>query len=380
MMTKQKAVLAVLIVLLCGSVHAQQYRMYVGTYTDKTASKGIYVFNYDAESGQFMPLGLAAESKNPSFLAASGDGKLVYAVNEVGDYESKSSGGVSAYQVEQTTGKLKFLNEVASRGADPCYIAFDKTGHVLLVANYTGGSVAVFPVQPDGRLKEASGVVQHSGSSGNKERQEGPHAHWIETSPDNHYALAADLGSDELVVYRFDASTGRLSPNTPPFAKVSGGSGPRHATFSPDGKFVYLLSELKSEVAVFRYNGGRLKEIQTVTALPADYSAANDAAEIVMHRSGKFLYTSNRGADSIAVFRVDAKKGTLSLTENTPTQGKTPRNFAIDPTGQLLLVANQESGNIVVFRIDPGTGRLTPMGKKLEAPAPVCIVFLKAKL
>lgn len=372
-----KAVLMLLIGLAALSAQAQKYVMYVGTYTDKTSSKGIYFSKYDSKSGHFDQPALAAESKNPSFLTKSADGRFVYAVNELSDYEGKKSGAVSAFRVDPATGKLAFLNEVASRGADPCYITLDKTGRYLLVANYTGGNVAVFPVDKDGNVKEASGFVQHSGSGVNKERQEGPHAHWIETSADNRFALVADLGLDELIVYRFDADSGKLAANEPEYGKVSEGSGPRHAAFGKNGKFVYLLNEMKGTVDVFRYAGGKLSRVRATDSLPKDFSGSNDAAELVMHPSGRFLYASNRGEDAIVVFRVDQEKGTLQVVERTLTQGKTPRSFAIDPTGKLLLAANQGSNNIVVFRIDQKNGKLAPTGDKLDAPSPVCVVFVK---
>jgi 6-phosphogluconolactonase len=372
-----KTVLMLVIGLATLSAQAQKYVMYVGTYTDKTSSKGIYSFNYDSKSGHFDHPALAAESKNPSFLAKSADGRFVYAVNELSDYEGKKSGAVSAFRVDPATGKLAFLNEVASRGADPCYITFDKTGRYLLVANYTGGNVAVFPVDKDGNVKEATGFVQHSGSGVNKARQEGPHAHWIETSGDNRFALVADLGLDELIVYRFDETSGNLAVNEPSYGKVSGGSGPRHAMFGKNGKFVYVLNEMKGTVNVFRYDAGKLSAVQTVDSLPEDFSGNNDAAELVMHPSGRFLYASNRGEDAIVVFRVDQEKGTLQVVGRTPTQGKTPRSFAIDPTGKLLLAANQGSDNIVVFRINQTDGKLTSTGETLAAPSPVCVVFVR---
>jgi len=372
-----KVIAASLLGLAALSAQAQSYLMYVGTYTDHTASKGIYAFSYDANAGRFDPLGLAAETKDPSFLAASSDGRFLYAVNELSDFEGKKSGAVSAFRVDPGTGKLAFLNQVASRGADPCYIAFDKSGRYLLVANYSGGNVAALPVDPDGRLREAAGFVQHSGSGANKERQEGPHAHWIETSPDNRFALAADLGLDELIVYHFEPNSGELAANG--YGKVNAGSGPRHAAFSRNGKFIYLLNEMKGTVTVFRFDKGKLNEVQSIESLPRDFSGSNDAAELVMHPSGRFLYASNRGEDAIVVFRVDQKKGTLQVVERSSTQGKTPRSFAIDPDGKLLLAANQNSNNIVVFRIDASTGHLTPTGQKLDAPAPVCVVFVKRK-
>jgi 6-phosphogluconolactonase len=356
-----------------------KYLVYIGTYTDKaSASRGIYAYRYDSASGQFVSLGLATEAKNPSFLAVHSNGGFVYAVNEVGDYQGQRSGGVSAFRVDRDSGRLTFLNGVASRGADPCYISFDKTGHYALVANYTGGSVATFPVSENGRLGQASAFVQETGSSVNRERQESAHAHWIEVTPDNHFALAADLGTDQVRVYRFDAKKGSLTPSQPPFAKLMPGSGPRHVALSRDGKFVYVLSELKSTVSAFKYDPklGTLLALQTISALPEEFSGKNDAAELVMHPSGKFIYASNRGEDAIAVFKLDSEKGTLTPIEHVPTRGKTPRNIAVDPTGSILLAANQDSNNIVIFKIDSATGRLASTGQKLEVPSPVCIVFL----
>jgi 6-phosphogluconolactonase len=354
-----------------------RYLAYVGTYTTGE-SKGIYGYRYDAESGELTALGVAAETTNPSFVAVDPSRHFLYAVNEVDKYEGKAMGGVSAFAIDQKTGKLTFLNEVPSGGADPCYISLDKTGRFVFVANYTGGSVAVFPVLPDGRLGASSAFVQHAGSGPNHERQEGPHAHWIEATSSNRYAFAADLGLDELLEYRFDAAKGSLTPNDPPFTKIEPGSGPRHFAFHPNGKFAYVVDELKSTVNTFTFNpsNGALHEIQTISTLPAGFSEHNDTAELEVHPNGKFVYASNRGHDSIVVFAVDAKKGTLTVVEDVPTQGKTPRSFVIDPTGTRLFVANEASGNIVAFRIDPKTGHLTASGAVLQVPSPVCIKFV----
>jgi 6-phosphogluconolactonase len=384
MIRKVELISLLVIALLPARLHAAErrvgkYLVYIGTYTDKaSASKGIYVYSYDAASGQFVSLGLAAEAKNPSFLAVHPNGRFIYAVNEIGDYEGQHSGGVSAFSVDRGSGRLTFVNEIASRGADPCYISLDKTGHYALVANYTGGSLATFPVREDGRLGEASAFLQLTGSSLNRERQEAAHAHWIEVMPDNRFALAADLGTDELQVYHYDAQKGTITPNDPKFAKLTPGSGPRHLALSPNGKFVYVLSELKSTVSAFEYDQklGTLRELQTLSALPKDFSGNNDAAELVMHPSGKFLYASNRGEDGIAVFKADAENGTLMPIEHVPTLGKTPRNIALDPRGALLLAANQDSNNIIIFRIESASGKLRDTGQKLEVPSPVCIVFL----
>lgn len=351
--------------------------VYVGTYTGPK-SQGIYGYRFAAATGQITPLGLLAKTTNPSFLAIDPSRRFLYAVNEIGDSQVQKSGGLSAFSIDRKTAKLTFLNEAASRGTDPCYVSLDRTGKYVLVANYTSGSVAVFPVLADGRLGDASAFVQHQGSSVNRERQEGPHAHMISVTADNRFALVADLGLDELLVYRFDANRGSLAPNDPPFAKVHPGLGPRHFAFHPNGKLVYLISEMGSAITAFSYNAasGVLHEIETVSTLPKDFKGQNDCAEISVLPSGKFLYGSNRGHDSIAVFSIDPLHGALKLVEHVSTQGKTPRNFAIDPTGSYLFAANQDSDSIVVFKIDRATGRLNPTGQKLDVPSPVCQTFV----
>jgi 6-phosphogluconolactonase len=353
------------------------YLLYVGTYTEKE-SKGIYAYRFDAASAKLTPLGLAAETTNPSFLEIDPTHRFLYAVNETPKYKGASSGAVSAFSIDSNTGKLSLLNEVASRGADPCYIAFDKTGKFALVANYTGGSIAVFPVGSDGHIGNSSAFVQHVGSSVNKDRQAGPHAHWIETTPDNRFAIAVDLGLDELLVYRFNAKTGALTPNTPPNAKLDPGAGPRHLTFHPNGKFAFVVNELQSSITTFTYDAtqGTLLKLNTISTLPKGFMGANDTAEIKVHPSGKFLFASNRGHDSIVVFSIDNSTGALTLVDHFPTQGKTPRNFEIDPTGRLLLVANQETNNITVFKINQEDGKLTPANQTIEVPSPVCLKFM----
>ena len=359
---------------------SSQYLLYVGTYT-KDDSKGIYAFRYETKSAESTSLGLAAETVNPSFLAASPDHRFLYAVNELTQYQGASSGAVTAFAINHATGKLSQLNEFASRGADPCYISFDKTGKYALVANYTGGSVAVFPVSQDGHLQAATAFVQHKGAGKNPERQEGPHAHWIETTPDNRFALVADLGLDEVLIYRFDQNSGALTPNTPPFAKVDPGAGPRHLAFHPNGKFVYAIDELASTITVFAFDSsnGSLQPFQSVSTLPADFRGTNDTAEIHVHSDGKFLFASNRGHDSIAVFSIDQTTGKLTMTGDFPTGGKTPRNFELDPGGTHLLVANQDTGNIVTFAIDQRSGRLTTTGHELKVPSPVSLRFVETK-
>jgi 6-phosphogluconolactonase len=358
------------------------YLVFVGTYTNKTASKGIYAYRFDPGIGKLTLLGVAAETEDPSFLAIHPSGKYLYAVNEVDHFGAQKSGAVSAFSIDPRNGKLTLLNQVATQGAGPCHISLDKSGKYAFVANYDGGSIAVFPIGEDGSLASAAAFVQHSGSSVDKERQQGPHAHWIGTSPDNRFALVADLGLDEILLYHFNAAKGALTPGNPPDVKVTPGAGPRHLAFHPNGKFAYVLSEMESSVTAFAYkaSNGSLSPLQTISTfsiLRKDQSGPKEAAEIAVHPNGRFLYASNRaGIDTISTFSIDPAKGTLKLRDEYPTMGKTPRNFAIDPTGKFLLAANQESNTIVIFRIDSTTGALTPTGEIAEAPAPVCITFV----
>ena len=386
-LTRFCLLISLLLVAVTGSFAASKsYLLYVGTYTD-AGSKGIYAYRYNGKSGKLSSLGLAAETASPSFLAVAPGHEFLYAVNEVHDYKGQSSGGVTAFAINKKTGKLSELNEVASRGADPCYISLDKSGKYVLVANYNGGNVAAFPISADGHIGEASSVIQDEGAVGpNKERQEKAHAHWIEPSARNRFAYVADLGLDRVLIYRFDASKGMLSRGDASgaagakdffSATLSPGSGPRHIAFSADGNFMYALGELDSTVTVFANDAKETyRSIQKISALPAGFSGKNDAAEIAMHPSGKFLYTSNRGDDSIAVFAVDQSTGKLTFLERAPSGGKTPRNFAIDPTGRRLLVANQESGNVIEFGIDQKTGKLTTAGEVAKVASPVCLVFV----
>jgi len=360
---------------------SSQYFAFIGTYTAKTESKGIYSFHFDSSTGRLTSMAVAATTQDPSFLTVANNKKYLYAVNELSDFNGKESGAVTSYSLDPKSGKLTEFNKVSSGGADPCYVSFDQAGKYLLVANYTGGSVSTFPVAPDGRIGPASAFVQHTGTGPNKERQEGPHAHYIASSSDNRFVFVVDLGLDEVVIYRFNPANGALTPNDPPFAKLAPGAGPRHLAFHPNGKFAYVLSEVNSTVTAFAYGSqsASFAMLQTLSTIPKDFSAHNDTAEIVVHPSGKFLYASNRGHDSIAEFAIDSAKGTLKLAGDFPTEGKTPRNFALDPTGKFLLAANQESNNIVVFRIDQSTGALTATGQVAQVPAPVDIVFVPAK-
>ncbi len=373
-------------VFLLPSVWAQEkseaprkYLAYIGTYTTKTQSKGIYAYRFDGATGKLSAMGVAAESADPSFLTVHPGGKYLYAVNEIGNFNGEKSGAVSAYAIDRKTGKLTLLNQVASRGAGPCHISLDKTGKYVLVANYDSGTVAVFPVQSDGQLGKYTAFEKHIGSGVNKERQEGPHAHWIATSPDNRFLLTADLGIDRILISKFHLADGAFTRNKPNSGvKLKSGAGPRHAAFHPGGKFFYVTSELNSTVTAYSYNakGGALRELQVISTLPKDFSGENDAAEIAVHPSGKFLYVSNRGRDSIAVFAMDPLKGKLTPVADIATQGKTPRNFAIDPTGRYLLAANQNSNSVVVFKIDLITGGLILTNQAVEVAAPVCITFV----
>ena len=354
----------------------QKYLFYVGTYTDH-GSKGIYAYRFDSATGESTSLGLAAESTAPSFLAIAPSGRFLYAVNELSQFNGQPTGAVSAFAIQPKTAKLTLLNQVPSRGEGPAHIALDRSGKYALVSNYDRGSIAVFPLLRDGRLGEATAFVQHKGSSVNKERQEGPHAHAAVFSPDNRFVIVADLGLDQLLVFRFDAARGTLG-NDPQIVRAVPGAGPRHLAFDATGQHLYVINEMQSSVVAYAYDAanGALGELQIVSALPDGFPRTGEAAEIEMHSSGKFLFASNRGDDSIAVFAINPKDGTLTPVEIDSTGGKTPRNFVLDPTGAWLLAANQESDDIVVFRVDPGTGHLTRSGPELHVPSPVCVRFV----
>ncbi len=364
-------ILALVLLPLPGFLSSgREWIVYVGTYTRQT-SKGIYAYRFDAATGGLTSIGLAAEARNPSFLAVHANQRSLYAVGE------DSNGSVSAFSLDRDTGRLKPLNTVSAHGSGPCHVTLDRTGRWLFVANYGSGSIAALPVLGDGTLGDASAFVQHSGSSVIPGRQAGPHAHSVNISPDNGFLIVTDLGLDKALVYRFDVAKGTLAPNDPPFAKLTPGSGPRHLAFGRSGEFAYVLNEMTATVTTFAYDKhrGSLQEMQTLSALPPGFSGTNSGAEIAVHPGGRFLYSSNRGHDSIAVFSVDPKKGVLKTIDWVSTQGQTPRNFAIDPTGNFLLAANQNSNSIVVFRIDQKTGALIATGSVRDVPSPVSIVF-----
>lgn len=347
---------------------------FVGTSTGGGKSKGIYRFQFDPETGKAGEVTLAAEAASPSFLTIHPNHRFLYAVNAIGDFQGQKSGAVSAFSLDPKTGELKLLNQQPSGGAGPCHIVVDAAGKNALVANYGGGSVASLPIGADGRLGPPVSVIQHQGSSANPKRQEGPHAHSINLDRANHFAFAADLGLDKILVYRFDGAKGTLSPNTPPSASTAQGAGPRHFAFHPSGRFAYVINELDSTVTAFSYDpaGGVLKEIQAITTLPAGFQGENYPAEVQVHPSGRFLYGSNRGHDSVAVYTIDEQSGTLTAAGHQPSGGKWPRNFALDPSGRWMIVGNQNSDNVLIFRIDPDRGALTPTGQSFEAPSAIC--------
>jgi 6-phosphogluconolactonase len=351
---------------------------YVGTYTNQ-GSKGIYLYKFTPATAALEALGLAAETPNPTFLAVSPNGQYLYAVNEVGNYQGQRTGSVTAYRIEASTGRLTKLNTVSSHGAGPAHLTVDRTGKNVLVANYGGGSVAVLPVAADGSLREASSAIQHTGSSVNPRRQREPHAHSINMSPDNRFAIVSDLGLDKLLVYQFDAEKGVLRPNDPPFVTIEPGSGPRHFAFLPDGKHAYSINEMKSTITVLDWDAkrGAFTTKQTVSTLPAGYTGESTTAEIAVSPDGKYVYGSNRGHDSIAVFAV-AADGTLKLAEITPAGVNQPRHFLLDPSGQFLIAEGQSSNNMVVFRVKPATGKLTKTHTAAEISAPVCMQFIPA--
>jgi len=360
----------------------KEWLAYFGTYTGKK-SKGIYVARFNPTTGKLSAPELAAEAVNPSFLAVHPKGKWLYAVNETDTFTGKKGGGVSGFEIDAKSGRLTPINQQSTAGGAPCHVSLDESGRVVLVANYGGGSVASYRVDKKGFLSSDVSFIQHQGSSMNGARQQAPHGHCIVTDPGNKFALACDLGLDKVLIYKLDAKKGTLTPNDPPFGRVTPGSGPRHMAFHPSGKFAWVINEMVCTVTSFSFDPkqGELKELQSISTLPADTKmiGAYNTAEIVTHPSGKFVYGSNRGHDTLAVYAVDKKQGTLSLVQHESTQGKTPRSFGIDPGGRWLLAANQSSDTVVVFAIDPATGKLKPTGQSIEVGSPVSVAFAPAR-
>ena len=361
---------------LPGAERARELLVYVGTYTTGK-SEGIYLYRLNLSSGKLRHVATTRGVVNPSFLALAPSRRYLYAVNELEEFAGRKSGAVSAFAVDQTTGELRLLNQQPSLGADPCYVDVAAGGRFVLIANYTGGNVTVFPVERDGGLGEATDMKQGQGSSVNRERQQGPHAHCIVLDPTNQFAYSCDLGTDKIMIFRFDARNGKLLPAEQPWGQMKPGAGPRHLAFYPGGKYVFVLNELSSTVTAFARDRekGSLKELQTLTTLPKDFTGTNSSADIHVAPEGRFVYCSNRGHDSIVIFAFDPRQGTLTSVGHESTRGMTPRNFAIDPAGRFLLVANQKSDNIVVFRLDQRTGRLTSTGQVAPVPSPVCLRF-----
>jgi len=367
---------AIISCLALSTVCAESLPVYFGTYTSgDNGSRGIYRSVLDTETGELSAPVLAAEAKNPSFIEIHPGGRFIYAVSESG-----GAGTVSAYAIDPDTGNLKLLNSQPSGGSGPCHVNIDHAAKNVLVANYGSGSASVIPIAADGSLAEPTGFVQHEGSSVNPQRQKGPHAHSINVSPDNRFAFVADLGLDKIMIYKLDVEKGTIAANNPAFVKVKPGAGPRHFAFGAEGRYAYVINELDGTVTAFSYEpaSGTLTEIQTITTLPDDFAGRSSCAEVRVHPGGKFLYGSNRGHDSIAVYRIDPAKGTLTFVEHEKAGIKTPRNFNIDPTGKFCLVANQGADSVIVFRIDQETGALEPTGNKISIGKPVCIRFLRA--
>ena len=377
MKTLPKLALLSLFVSLSVPALAADTLVYFGTYTrGDSGSAGIYVSTMNSETGDLAKPELAAKATNPSFLTIRPDGKNLYAVSEVASSDGKASGGVSAYSIDSESGKLELLNTQASGGSGPCHVSTDSTGRCLLVANYGSGSCAALSIAGDGSLNAATSIKQHAGTSINEKRQRGPHAHSANPGPNDQFAFVADLGTDKIQIYRLDPSTASLSDHG--FVKVIPGSGPRHFAFHPSGKHAYVINEMSLSITAFDFNQekGTLTPTQNISTVPTSANRIGlSTAEVQVHPSGKFVYGSNRGHDSIAAFKV-ADDGKLSLIEIEPIQGETPRNFGIDPGGKFLLAAGQGSNTVTAFRIDQETGELEATGQILEVGAPVCVKFL----
>ncbi len=347
--------------------------LYVGTYTGKT-SEGIYVYELDMSSGALTPLHTVGDIENPSFLAIDSNSKYLYSVHELNNYHGERTGAIRSFKIDPDTWNLTLLSEQPSFGEHPCHVTVTETGDYVFLANYTSGSVSMFPVH-DGVIEAMSDTAQHVGSGPNKGRQQGPHAHSVNLSPDGRFLYVMDLGIDKIMIYDLQAIPGQLTPAETPFVKTAPGAGPRHFTFHPNGKIAYAINELNSTITSYMYaaENGLLTEIETVQTLPADFGGQNTTADIHITPDGRFLYSSNRGHDSLVIFKIDGQTGKLELVGHQSVLGQTPRNFAIDPTGAFLLVANQNSDNIVVFSINKATGELQDTGHRAEVSLPVCL-------
>lgn len=366
-----------------------EFYIYVGTYTEdilfgtgevlEGKGEGIYVFRMDPTSGEIESHHTMEGIRNPSYLTLSPSNEFLYAVNELKKFRGEKTGTVSAYNVDPGEKEFNFLNKRPTRGTDPCHVSMDKTGKYVLAANYGTGSISVFPTKEDGSLGKASEFIQHEGSSINQERQEGPHAHSIFLDKENRYAYVPDLGLDELRVYKFKSEKGEFETCEDKNFEVEPGAGPRQIAFHPTESYVYLINELNSTLMAFSRDEkeGDLKQIQTVSTLPSDFTGESSTAEVIVSPSGEYVYGSNRGHDSIVIYEIDQDTGKLKYVDHESTRGRTPRHFAIDPTGRFLLAANQDSDNIVTFEIDRETGKLSHTGKVIDVPTPVCVRILE---
>lgn len=345
---------------------------YVGTYT-KGDSKGIYKFTLDLETGKIEAITLASEAGNPSYLSVDKDNKHIYSIET-----TDNTAGVAAYSINSSNGELEHINSKLFEGSSRCYVSLDKNNKFLLSANYHQGEVSVFPLNSDGSLNDPSSIVKHEGSGPNKDRQEKPHAHYISLTPDEKYVCAVDLGIDKVVGYHFD--NGNLVKSDKLTLSLKPGSGPRHMVFHPNSKFAYVLTELSSEVVTLKYvaSESRFEILQYISALPESFTGESTGGAIHISSDGRFLYASNRGHDSIAVFSVDDATGKLQFVDHTSTQGSHPRDFSIDPTGKYLIVANMNTNNVIPFLIDKETGKLTQANEAVTIPSPVCIKFLRS--
>ena len=367
---------------------SEQRLVFIGTYTEpilfgtgkvlEGKGEGIYVYSLDVTSGALELCSLAEGGPNPSYLAYDPSQRFLYAVNELKEFEGASSGAVSAFSIGPESGHLTFLNRKPSLGTDPCHLTVDRTGRFVLVANFRSGSVCILPIREDGSLGDATDVIQHEGSSTDPVRQSGPHAHAVTIDETGRFVFVPDLGIDKLMVYTFDANRGKLTPNAVPWVELTAGAGPRQLVMHPGGGYAYLINELDSTMTAFRYDRdkGSLREIQTLSTLPEDFSGESNCAEVQISPSGKFLYGSNRGHDSIVTYAIDQADGLLTCVGHQSTQGKTPRHFAVSPSGEFLLAANQDTDNVVTFRLDRASGELVATGHTVNVPTPVCVKFL----
>ncbi|RRB04032.1 lactonase family protein [Larkinella rosea] len=374
---KKLFVVAALLLSFMSRAQSPKEVLYVGTYSTR-GSEGVYVLEFDRANGSLKQLQTVSNAKSPSFLAIHPTGKYLYSVNEA----AANSGGVSSYAIEAKTGKLTMMNQQSSYGRGPCHIAIDQTGKLAFVSNYGGGTFTVLPIQNDGKLGVATDTLKYEGKSAHAQRQEKPHIHSATISPNNRFVYVCDLGTDKVYIYEFDPASGKVKPAATPYVSVSPGSGPRHITIHPNGKFLYLAEELTSSVATFALNSktGALTLIEdNVKTLPADFTGTNNtSADIHTDPKGRFLYQSNRGYNALAILSI-AGDGKPTLIGQQPTEGKTPRNFLIDPKGEYAFAANQDTDNIVVYKVDGKTGKLTPTGNQIKVPAPVCLKLFTVK-